>query len=569
MAKTYLQVHPKGNLLVVDQAKSIGGSWAKERLYPGLKTNNVFGSYEFGDFPMVAERYNANPLGHIPGEVVHAYFCDLARQYGIDSRLRLETRVQCAVLQEDGRWIIMLQSVDEQQRRETALIATKLVMATGLTSDAYIPTFSGQEHFDAPILHSVQLGSEAGILASCNDVVVLGGNKSAWDVCYNAARLGSHVHMIIRPSGGGPSYLWPKSFSWGPFSLSLAILSATRAFVAFDPTPYGKMGPLGSLRSFLHRTFIGQKVCHLLWNQLDSHIKKLNGYCSLPELKKLEPWTTPFWMGNSLSIQNYDTSWFDLVRQGKIQIHIADVTSLSRAQVHLSTQEVLDADALVCCTGWKDESTVQVSSSSLPAGKELNTNLKDTNSKFMAAELQINTNIPYLSTLSRRTANAPAVHDHVLEHHPLRHDLYRMVVPSQRIFLEKKNLAYIGSHSSVHAVLVAQAQALWITAFFQDKVKHLMPSDINFEAVEYDSIVEGIYGKLRRPRECGGAAGKHGDLVFDSLPYVDTLLRELGLLPRRKKNWWKELFEVYLPRDYRGIVEEWRKADLDISRTSS
>ena len=59
MAKTFLQVHPNGKLLVVDQAKSVGGSWAKERLYPGLKTNNVFGSSEFGDFPMVPERYGA------------------------------------------------------------------------------------------------------------------------------------------------------------------------------------------------------------------------------------------------------------------------------------------------------------------------------------------------------------------------------------------------------------------------------------------------------------------------------------------------------------------------------
>lgn len=90
MAKTYLQVHPKGKLVVVDQAKSIGGSWAKERLYPGLKTNNVFGSYEFSDFPMIPENYGMKSAGHIPGEVVHAYFCDVAAHYGIDSRLRLE-----------------------------------------------------------------------------------------------------------------------------------------------------------------------------------------------------------------------------------------------------------------------------------------------------------------------------------------------------------------------------------------------------------------------------------------------------------------------------------------------
>lgn len=34
MAKTYLQIHPAGRIIVFDDAKSIGGTWAKERLYP-------------------------------------------------------------------------------------------------------------------------------------------------------------------------------------------------------------------------------------------------------------------------------------------------------------------------------------------------------------------------------------------------------------------------------------------------------------------------------------------------------------------------------------------------------
>ena len=32
---------------------------------------------------------------------------------------------------------------------------------------------------------------------------------------------------------------------------------------------------------------------------------------------------------------------------------------------------------------------------------------------------------------------------------------------------------------------------------------------------------------------------------------------DLGLNPHRKEGWYKELFEAYGPRDYRGIVEEW------------
>jgi hypothetical protein len=562
MAKTYLQIHPNGNLLVVDRAKSIGGSWAKERLYAGLKTNNIFGSYEFGDFPMIPERYAATPDGHIPGEIVHAYFCDVAAHYGIDSRLRLETKVQSAALREDGLWSIKMVSIKELEESGTTIVAAKLVIATGLTSEPYIPVFPGQENFGALILHSKELRKQADNLASRKNVVVLGGNKSAWDVCYSAARSGSRVHMVIRPSGGGPSYVWPKSFSWGPFNLSLALMSATRLFIAFDPTPYGKKGPLAFLMYFLHRTVFGQKLCQFFWNQLDSHIKKLNGYNTHTELQKLEPWTTPFWMGNSLSIHNYDTNWFDLVREGRLSIHIADLTSLSKNRVHLSTGGTLEADALVCCTGWKADPTVHIDLPCLTNESGSREKLAET----LAVEREVNRDIFYLPKLPRRTTNAPKTCGlNSQQNFPLYqlqpsfpHQLYRMVIPSGRVCLEKKNLAFIGLHSSVHAVVVAQAQALWIAAFFQDKVKHLSPEEIDLVAVEHSSMLDSVYGKLRRPRETGGAAGRHPDLVFDSLPYADTLLKDLGLIAKRKSNWWKEIFEIYRPRDYRHIIEEWR-----------
>ena len=165
---------------------------------------------------MDPERHGSNPLGHIPGNVVHAYFCDGTAHYGIDSHLRLETKVQSATLREDARLSIRLESIKESQRRITTLVAAKLVLATGITSELYIPIFPRQEEFTTPILHSKQLKSQADDLASRKNVVVLGGNKSAWDACYSAAKSGSQVHMVIRPSGGGPSYLWPRSFSWGP-----------------------------------------------------------------------------------------------------------------------------------------------------------------------------------------------------------------------------------------------------------------------------------------------------------------------------------------------------------------
>ena len=39
---------------------------------------------------------------------------------------------------------------------------------------------------------------------------------------------------------------------------------------------------------------------------------------------------------------------------------------------------------------------------------------------------------------------------------------------------------------------------------------------------------------------------------------ADELLEECGVKTRRKKGAYAELFEPYLPRDYRGLVEEFK-----------
>jgi hypothetical protein len=69
--------------------------------------------------------------------------------------------------------------------------------------------------------------------------------------------------------------------------------------------------------------------------------------------------------------------------------------------------------------------------------------------------------------------------------------------------------------------------------------------------------LHSMYGEIRRPRITGGAGRRYPDLVFDSLPYIDALLRDLGVSARRKSSLLKEIFEPYRLKDYQGLVEEW------------
>ncbi|KAH8900266.1 FAD/NAD(P)-binding domain-containing protein [Thozetella sp. PMI_491] len=566
MAKTYLEVCPGANVAVMDSSATVGGTWAQERLYTGLKTNNIVGSYEFSDFPLDVERYGMKQGQHIPGEVVHRYLCDFVAHYRLPVRLR--AAVTSATLLDTGKWSVRYRIAGEGQtdmaQPETEVIAAKLVLATGLTSEPFIPTFRGQDMFCGPILHSKQLKSRGKEIEAAKTVVVLGGNKSAWDVCYSAARAGSQVHMVMRPSGGGPSRVWPAIVRlFGFFKTSISRLSSTRIWSLLDPAPFGSSW---LLRWLLHRTRLGEWICAWFWWHLDRQVDLANGYDNDPRTKPLRPWTSTAWMGNSLGVHNYDTSWLELARQGKIIVHTSEISELSTDAVHLQDGTRIATDMVVCCTGWKAEPTIQFSPEGIASHLGIPTTHSGSNGEVAAestlkreVQARILAETPFLRQAARSLPQQPGPGDvkggSESNSEPSSYYLYRFLVPWQPRFLESRNFAVIGAHLSIHATILAQAQALWITAFFQNKIPHLKdPSPETLRRVKYETFYHAEYERLRHPREAGGSGDRYPDLVFDSIPYVDMLLEDMGLRARRKGAWWRELFEPYRVNDYRGLA---------------
>src|SRR4051812_44520507 len=105
-AKTQLEVHPDVKMVILTDNATIGGTWAKDRLYPGLKTNNLYGALEFSDFPMTPETYGVKPGEYIPGAIVYKYLTDYATHFNIYDKVRCETRVLSAKHVDAGGWTL-------------------------------------------------------------------------------------------------------------------------------------------------------------------------------------------------------------------------------------------------------------------------------------------------------------------------------------------------------------------------------------------------------------------------------------------------------------------------------
>ena len=92
-AKTYLQCSPTTSLLIIDRQQSLGGVWAKEKLYPGLRTNNQLGTFEFSDFSMHSE-FGVQAGKHVSGESLNLYLEAYAEKWGLVKRMKLGVEVE-------------------------------------------------------------------------------------------------------------------------------------------------------------------------------------------------------------------------------------------------------------------------------------------------------------------------------------------------------------------------------------------------------------------------------------------------------------------------------------------
>ena len=144
--------------------------------------------------------YGVQPGEHIPGPVLHRYLTDFAMKFGVYSRTRFNTKVESIEPVETGGWRLKFFPDAAEQSLETK----KVIIATGLTSQPNFPQYPGAEIFDAPYFHVKEFCRNSETVKTADEVVVIGGAKSAFDTAYAYAVEGGKVHLVIRENGKGP-----------------------------------------------------------------------------------------------------------------------------------------------------------------------------------------------------------------------------------------------------------------------------------------------------------------------------------------------------------------------------
>jgi hypothetical protein len=84
------------SLLVIDSASDIGGTWAEERLYPNLLSQNSYGLYEFSDLSLadvVPPDEDGPGQQFIAGWKINRYLHAWSEKWKLKEHIRLNWRV--------------------------------------------------------------------------------------------------------------------------------------------------------------------------------------------------------------------------------------------------------------------------------------------------------------------------------------------------------------------------------------------------------------------------------------------------------------------------------------------
>lgn len=143
-------------------------SQPRHRLCPGVKLNNMFGTYECPDFPMTEKLYGIKPRQRIPGAIFNRYLINFAKNT----------------------------SSNGARSRRTE----KLIVASGMTSEPNFPKYPEAETFNAPLFHAKDFCKQAPTITSGKNAIVIRGAKSAFHAAYAVVQRSTKVDLVIRPN---------------------------------------------------------------------------------------------------------------------------------------------------------------------------------------------------------------------------------------------------------------------------------------------------------------------------------------------------------------------------------
>ncbi|TFK22020.1 FAD/NAD(P)-binding domain-containing protein [Coprinopsis marcescibilis] len=276
------------NVHIITKDVSVGGVWAKERVYPSMRINNVHGQFLFSSLPMPPPKDADHTGGRLTGYDMNVYFESFFDKFLKDNKhvtTWFKTRVETIGRGKGGSgWDVEVEVEVEDGRKceRKVLHFPRIVLCTGGCSTPKVPPMLSENAarklgFTGPVVHSSESWSELDRLlkaaGGCRDtrvvaeddkadlisknrhpVLIIGGGKSAQDIAAHLSNQNVNVILVYRKADMFLAAKKPVSRRIRQSRL-LSVLS-----------------PSIELRSrterFLHNSWLGGKITRAFWERM-------------------------------------------------------------------------------------------------------------------------------------------------------------------------------------------------------------------------------------------------------------------------------------------------------------
>ncbi len=301
--------------------------------------------------------------------------------------------------------------------------------------------------------------------------------------------------------------------------------------------------------------------------------------------------------GASFSILNYERDIFEIIKGDSVDVYVGEIDHLSPGTVHLADGTEFKSDALLANTGWKHvppvkflpegiERELGIPHAPAPAEQDASPfeDLANQHELMEQVDGEILARFPRLADqpvwnsgyVPLTDQKGISSEDEVTPCKPLTpYMLYHFVVPPSPRFLRPRDTAFVGIVSNFSNMITAHLQGLWVSAYFSGLLENDPAAAFGLgddergdsgssddssgkalQKLRHETALHNRFGRWRYPTDWGN---KNPNFIFDAVPYLDLLQRDLGLSPYRKGGWLAELYDPYGPEDYRDVNEEWQK----------
>ena len=485
-------------------------------------------------------------LSRIDGKDVSSYLERYAELHGLDTRIRLRTRVTNATKQGQG-WKVTIQDGEE-------LYCDKLIISTGLSSEPKYPKIPNIDSgFTGPVMHTCSLGLQHHLLTApeIKEVVVIGGSKSAIETLCLCVEAGKVVHWLIREDGGGASMMIVTNKD----NPGIVALNATRIFNIFSPSIFATSG---FWYRFLHsgKNPIGRRLESLYWKNASRVVTSAPKYWKSKNGEVVKPITdSVFWNPNCLSLIDSKGAFLDYLHDDtKVKVQRKTVTHLSRDGVHLADGQVIKANAVVFATGWEKASSFFDDETALDLGIPVDMDKEPTESNLRWQKLY-ETSANKVKQLLPELANPPRFDLPEPTKTPYRH--YRNVIPPNFAARGDTSIAFTGTLVTSQTVTFAELSSLYAVAYLEGMLPSALPS---LEKMNEEVALANAWTVCRY-----GYRGVREPLNLTEQTFFDLLCRDLGIKSHRKRGSrmllsldrrLKEWLVPYRSSDYHGLVNE-------------